>query len=273
MIVRTLSAFADEISPDLGMQLTECARHGLDAIELRSAFGKNVMDLTDHEVGEIMVACRNEGLRVQGLGSPIGKVRAEESSPDAEDARLARALEIAELLAVDRVRIFLPEFPEGTGLETVAPWVEPLVRRAGDAGVILLHENDARYWGAFPANAQALFAAYGGEWFRAAFDFANTVLIGYRPVEDWLEWIVPHLDTLHIKDARVDEDGKGAVVPAGQGDGQMSEAFRLLEGWEGNLAIEPHLTHAGHAGGFTGVELFAQAVRALRELQEEGEAL
>ncbi|RYG29452.1 hypothetical protein EON81_26690 [bacterium] len=94
------------------------------------------------------------------------------------------------------------------------------------------------------------------------------MLIGYRPVEDWLGWIVPHLDTLHIKDAK-----DGAVVPAGQGDGQMSEAFRFLEAWDGNLAIEPHLTHAGAAGGFTGVELFGHAVRALRELQEESESL
>ncbi len=268
MIVRTLSAFADEISPDLKIQLSECARHGLDAIELRGVFGKNVMELSDHEVGEVAVACRNEGLRVQGIGSPIGKVRAEESSPEAEDTKLARAIEIAHGVAAERIRIFLPLFPEGTDLDAVAPWVEPLVRRAEEANVILLHENDARYWGAFPANAQALFAAYGGPNFKAAFDFANTVLIGYRPVEDWLGWIVPHLDTLHIKDAK-----DGNVVPAGRGDGQMREAFALLESWEGHLAIEPHLSHAGEREGFTGIELFAKAVHALRELQEEGRDL
>lgn len=268
MIVRTLSAFADEISPDLKVQLQECGRHGLDAIELRGAFGKNVMEFTDAEAGQVVVGCRDEGLRVQGIGSPIGKVRAEESTPDAEDAKLARAIEIAHLVGAERIRIFLPQFEDGAELEAVAPWIEPLIRRAEASTVMLLHENDARYWGAFPENAQALFAAYGGPTFRAAFDFANTVLIGYRPVEDWLGWIVPHLDTLHIKDAK---DGK--VVPAGQGDGQMSEAFALLEGWEGHLAIEPHLTHAGEREGFTGVELFAQAVRSLRELQEEGESL
>lgn len=268
MIVRTLSAFADEISPDLNVQLEECAKHGLDAIELRGVFGKNVMALSDHEVGEVAVACRNEGLRVQGIGSPIGKVKAEESSPEAEDEKLARAIEIASLVGADRIRIFLPQFEEGADLDAVAPWIDPLLRRAERANVILLHENDARYWGAFPHNAQALFAAYGGPNFKAAFDFANTVLIGYRPMEDWLGWIVPHLDTLHIKDAK-----DGAVVPAGQGDGQMREAFRLLEGWEGNLAIEPHLTHAGEREGFTGVELFGKAVHALRELQEEAETL
>lgn len=269
MVVRTLSAFADEISPDLAVQLAECGRHGLDAIELRSAFGKNVLDLSDHEAGEIAVACRNEGLRVQGIGSPIGKVKSGESTPDAEDAKLARAIEIAHHVGAERIRIFLPEFPAETGLETVAPWVELLIRRAEAANILLLHENDARYWGAFPDNASALFAAYGGGTLKAAFDFANTVLIGFRPVEDWFEWIVPHLDTLHIKDAKRDEQGGGGVVPAGQGDGQMREAFALLEGWEGHLAIEPHLSHAGHAGGFSGIELFTEAVYALRELQEE----
>ncbi len=271
MNVLTLSAFADEISPDLDVQLAECARHGLDAIELRTAFGKNVLALTDDEAREVRARCEGEGLRVQGIGSPVNKVAAAESSPAVEDARLARALEIAAIVGAERVRVFTPAV-EGD-LAAVAPWIEPQLRRAEDARAILLHENDARYWGAFPENARALFAEFGGSHFRAALDFANTVLIGYRPVEDWLSWIVPHLDTLHIKDARVGEDGHGAVVPAGQGDGEMRRAFEMLADWKGHLALEPHLAHAGESAGFSGPELFARAVRALNELREEAEGL
>lgn len=263
MNVLTLSAFADEISPDLDVQLEECARLGLDAIELRGAFGKNVMAFTDHEAREVKMKCEDQGLRVQGIGSPVGKVDANESTPGKEDAKLARALEIAALTGAGRIRIFLPIL-EG-GIEDIAPWIAPQVNRAKDAGMILLHENDARYWGAFPENSRALFAEFGGPHLKAAFDFANTVLIGYRPVEDWLSWIVPHLDTLHIKDAK-----DGQVVPAGKGDGQMREAFALLNDWSGHLALEPHLAHAGEFEGFSGPQLFERAVRALRELQEEG---
>ena len=266
MNVLTLSAFADEISPDLDVQLAECARHGLDAIELRGAFGKNVMAFTDEEARTVRSKCEDQGLRVQGIGSPVGKVAADESTPEKEDAKLARALEIASLVGTERIRIFLPIL-EG-GLADIAPWIAPQLKRAEDAGAILLHENDARYWGAFPENARALFGEFGGPHLKAAFDFANTVLIGYRPVEDWLTWIIPHLDTLHIKDAK-----DGRVVPAGQGDGQMRQAFTMLKDWPGHLALEPHLAHAGEFAGFSGPELFARAVRALRELQEESEEL
>ncbi len=116
-----------------------------------------------------------------------------------------------------------------------------------------------------PKNAKRLMEKIGGAHFRFAYDFANTVLQGYRTMSDWFPWIIPYIDTLHIKDA-IEADHK--IVPAGEGEGQLLEAFNALiaYGWTGPLTIEPHLAAAGPRGGFSGEQLFEVAVVALRNV-------
>jgi sugar phosphate isomerase/epimerase len=157
----------------------------------------------------------------------------------------------------------VPEGREEELAPNVIVWMSEQRRLAIDQGVILIHENDAKFWGAYPDNSKRLYNELHGPNFKAAFDFANTVLLGYRPMQDWFPWILPFLDTLHIKDA-IQEGHK--IVPAGEGDGQIEETLRFLigQGWKGNLTIEPHLQAAGPLGGFSGAQLFETAVSALR---------
>ena len=49
----TLSAFADEISPDPQEQIDVLTRCGVRCIELRSIHKTNVLDLTDLQVQEL----------------------------------------------------------------------------------------------------------------------------------------------------------------------------------------------------------------------------
>ena len=150
----------------------------------------------------------------------------------------------------------------------VIAWMSAQRKLAADEGVVLIHENDDRYWGAHPANAKRLMETIGSDNFKFAFDFANTVLQGYRTLDDWFPWVLPYLDTLHIKDAIKSEH---KIVPAGEGDGQLLETFRWLveQGWSGPLTIEPHLAAAGPMGGFSGEQLFEVAVNALRKVAGE----
>jgi sugar phosphate isomerase/epimerase len=147
--------------------------------------------------------------------------------------------------------------------DTIIDWMSDQRRLAQDMGVTLIHENDGRYWGAYPENAKRLFEDLGSDNFKACFDFANTVLLGFRPMEDWFPWLLPYLDTIHIKDAK---DGK--VVASGEGDGQIEETMRWLitQGWSGPLTMEPHLSAAGPYGGFSGEQLFEVAVDSFRNV-------
>lgn len=253
------SAFADEISTELDEQVETLARLGIRGYDLRSIDDANVLHLSDPQVEEIVVACRNHGLHVQCIGSPVNKVALEDSTPEHELKRLTRAIEIAEICGTRRVRIFSPVSDD---TDAVLAWIAPQVQLAAERNVVLLHENDARIFGAFPGGAAKLLETFGGPHFRAVFDFANTVLIGLRPFPDWFPWLLPHLDTLHIKDAI---EAEGRVVPAGEGDGQIEQTLRYLAegGWQGTLSFEPHLQIAGAFGGSSGTEGFERAVRAL----------
>ncbi len=52
----------------------------------------------------------------------------------------------------------------------------------------------------------------------------------------------PYIAYVHVKDA-IRETRE--IVPAGQGDGKLSEIFTLLDqsGYEGTLSLEPHLAN------------------------------
>lgn len=266
-----LTGFGDEISSDLDFQLATMKRIGVEGLDLRTAFGKNVLQLTDDEVDRVHEAVTRSGLRVQSVSSPVNKVQFSPQGHGEELKKLERAAAIANRLGIQRIRIFTPETdPEGTPAKwpEVRSWMADQVALAQSKDVILMHENDGRFFGAFPDNARMLLEDLACPNFRAIYDFGNSVLIGCKTMRDWFPWLLPYLDTLHIKDAV--HDGH-RFVAAGEGDGEMVEAFRFLfsEGWSGPLTLEPHAQVAGAQGGFSGEEAFEYSVNALRKVLVE----
>ena len=267
----TLSAFADEISPDLDTQVATLARLNVQGLDLRSVGGVNVLDLGINDLQRVHDVCAQHGIHIQAIGSPVNKIAFEPLNEAREYDRLHRAIKAAHRVNVKRIRIFTPMVPDDqmdAASTKVIAWMSAQRKLAADEGVVLIHENDDRYWGAHPANAKRLMETIGSDNFKFAFDFANTVLQGYRTLDDWFPWVLPYLDTLHIKDAIKSEH---KIVPAGEGDGQLLETFRWLveQGWSGPLTIEPHLAAAGPMGGFSGEQLFEVAVNALRKVAGE----
>lgn len=261
-----LTGFADEINPDIDLQIETMVRLRVSGLDLRSVDGVNVLNLSDEKLKEVSDKLKAKNLMVSCIGSPVNKVPYSQAGQGEELEKLRKACHAAKLVGTDKIRLFTPEVPStfGDGFTSlVLRWMEEQVKLAEDEGVILLHENDGVFWGAYPENAKVLFHELGGPHFQAAFDFANTVLIGFQPMRDWFPWLRPYLHTLHIKDAI--RDGQ-KVVPAGQGDGQIEETIRYLltDGWRGPFTIEPHLQAAGPFGGFSGPELFGVAVDSFR---------
>jgi sugar phosphate isomerase/epimerase len=109
-----------------------------------------------------------------------------------------------------------------------------------------------------------LFQSINSLKFRAVFDPANFVQSRENPLQTW-PMLKPYTVHFHIKDARM---GNGKVVPAGKGDGHLAEILKdaYASGYRGFLSLEPHLAAHGQFCGFSGPELFATAVSALRKL-------
>src|SRR3954467_15971030 len=101
----TLSAFADEISPDPQAQVDVLRACGIRHVEFRSILGTNVLALTDHQIDEFKSLLDRNGFKLSAIGSPLGKVRGEEPFAPHLD-KLDRAIELAKRFGTPNIRIF-----------------------------------------------------------------------------------------------------------------------------------------------------------------------
>src|SRR5204863_5097525 len=100
-----LSAFADEISPDLDEQIAVLSLEQIHFLDLRSVENTNVLDLTNQQVARIKEKLDAHGIGVAAIGSPIGKVPID-SSFDEHLHRFERAITVARALQSPFIRIF-----------------------------------------------------------------------------------------------------------------------------------------------------------------------
>jgi sugar phosphate isomerase/epimerase len=261
----TLSAFGDEIAEDLDAQLDLLASEGIRHIELRNAWGIGVLDLDEAHLARVGERLRERGFAISAIGSPIGK-----SSLDLprafEQERLRRAISVGQALGTRLIRIFSFYVPAGAAAahrDEVLARMGALAEQAATAGMTLLHENERGIYGDTPERCSDLLATIDAPALRMAFDPANFVQVGARPMAEAWPLLGDYTTHVHIKDAVF---ATGEVRPAGEGDGAIPELLRALaaRGYHGFLTLEPHLAVAGAAGGFSGPAGMQRAIHALR---------
>lgn len=265
--VITLSAFADEIGPDLDLQMDTCEAHDIRCIDVRGIDGVNCGEMSLEQVAGYRRRLDDRGFRVPCLGTPIGKIGIDDDF-DAHLDLLKHCVDVARGFGTDRLRIFSFYPPEGGDILAhrgeVLDRMGQMVEVAERMDAVLLHENEKAIYGAKPAGVVDLLTAIGSDRLGGIFDPANFVEEGVRPYDEgWLEGLADLTVYFHIKDK---QPGKEACVPAGEGQGQFDELFADLNsrGYSGTMTLEPHLAAAGQFAGFTGPDLFAKAVRAVK---------
>jgi sugar phosphate isomerase/epimerase len=264
-----LSAFADEISPDINKQIAVLHEADIRAVDLRSVDGVNVLDFTDDAAASYAAALQSAEIDVAAIGSPIGKVPIDTPVQE-QTARFERAVALAHRFNTTNIRIFSfyraagREAPPAQYREDVLARLGEMTERARAEGITLLHENDVDLYGDTVARCLDLLNAIDDPHFRAAFDPANFILSGEEPYPAAYESLRPWIAAVHVKDAHPG----GPVVPAGEGIARWQEISRALKasGYDGYLALEPHLAAAGQLGGFSGPDRFRVAARSLKEL-------
>ena len=202
--------------------------------------------------------------------SPVGKVAIDRPWPEHFD-RFKVAVDTARFFDAPLVRVFSYYPAGGEGKGDVQPHRDEIINRfqkkveyLADVPVTMVHENEKGIFGQGVANCLDLMRSVNSPKLRTAFDFANFVQAGEKPLENWpgLRAYTVHI---HVKDAVM---GSGKVVPAGEGDGDIEPVLRdaVAAGYEGFLSLEPHLRVAGHSHGETGPELFRTAADALKAI-------
>lgn len=263
-----LSGFGDEIDESPQVQLAVLEALGARHIEVRSAWGVNIVDLDAEQLAGLKGIIDGAGFGVSAIASPIGKV--DVTLPvEHEVERLARAINAAHVLGSRYVRIF--SFYRGEGITPEAIRDEVIVRMRALADlaeredVVLLHENEKEIYGDVPERVLDIVESVGSDALRLAWDNANFVQCGVRPFTDAWPLLHEHVEYLQVKDALFAD---GTVVPAGEGDGQLLETVTALRdaGYRGFASLEPHLADGFALGGFSGPRAFGTAGRAFDRL-------
>jgi sugar phosphate isomerase/epimerase len=267
----TLSAFADEISPDPMEQVQVLKSCGVRHIEFRSILKTNVLMLDDRQIADFKALLDAEGFKLSAIGSPIGKIRIDEPfEPHLE--KFKRAIHLCKVFGTPNIRVFSYYPPENFDGNWTPYRAEVLkrtrtaVEMAKENNLTLFHENEHRIYGDSPERLHDLYTTIQSPNFKAAFDPANFIYCGYDPLQGW-EVCKPYTAHFHIKDWK-----KGNVHGsiAGEGDGQVPAiiADAVKSGYKGFATLEPHLLGGGPTGGVTGPDLFPKAVAAFKKILE-----
>jgi sugar phosphate isomerase/epimerase len=272
-----LSAFGDEIAPDLDEQLDALEEAGLRYLELRGAWGKNVADFDNADLKRIEQALAARGIGVSAIGSPIGKTLITEPF-EPELQRFERMLEVADWLGSSYIRLFSFFMPKAEGAAAYPKYRAEVIRRLEQMaemtqpyGMILLHENEKDIYGDTAERCADLLDSVGSANLRATFDPANFVQVGIKPFSEAYPLLEQHITYVHIKDAFF-EDGR--VVVAGEGEGEVEQVLNALyqKRYVGYVSLEPHLQASGPYAGFSRRQLFHEAVAALKAMLARVEA-
>jgi len=255
-----LAVFGDEIDASIAVQIEVMQSEGVNALELRGAEGRGVLELDGETRDTVRSRLQDAGVEVFSIGSPIGKSQIADPFEKEQD-RLRKAIEQAHFFGAPRIRIFSFFIPD----KHWAAWRGEVMERmaamatiAEQAGVLLCHENESRIFGETAANCRDMLATVNSPALRAIHDAANYQHNGEISFPDGYEAVAPWLEYLHIKDW-----GDGKVQPAGEGDGRLPDVLATLKakGYDGYLSLEPHL------GG--GPDNFRRAARALKKILGE----
>ncbi|WP_433214821.1 sugar phosphate isomerase/epimerase family protein [Dactylosporangium sp. CS-047395] len=271
MVRWTLSGFGDEIDADPAVQLPVLLALGSRHVEVRSAWGVNVVDMADEEVARLADVLARHGIGVSAIASPIGKSGVYDD-PATELARLERVVWVARRLAARYVRIFSFYRPDGVDVAATRDTVLSRMRAFADVAeresVVLVHENEKLIYGDTPDRVLDVIESVGSSALRVAWDNANFVQVGVRPFSDGYAMLRPFIVYLQVKDARAPD---GIEVPAGLGDGELRATLTALrdDGFVGFASLEPHLSDPAFPDVLSGPRRFGEAARAFRALTDD----
>jgi sugar phosphate isomerase/epimerase len=266
-----LSGFGDEIDDDPAVQIAVLQALGASYIEVRSAWGTNIVDLSEDQLAALAKLLDEKSMQVSAIASPIGKV--DVSLPvEHEVERLRRAVNAAKVLHAKYIRIFSFYYGESVPVDSIRDAVIERMRAlaavAEQEGVVLLHENEKDIFGDVPDRVLDIIESVNSPALKVAWDAANFVQVGVKPFDEAYGKLRPHLEYLQVKDALF---SNGHVVPAGEGDGDVLRTVEALksDGFTGFASLEPHLAGAHGLGGFSGPTAFGIAARAFAKVTSE----
>jgi L-ribulose-5-phosphate 3-epimerase len=263
-----VAVITDEISQDFDHACFVAAREfGMEWVELRGMWNKNLMNLTSTEIAEAKRILKQYQLRVTDIGSPLFKVDwpgapTSKYSPkhdqfnadftyDQQPEVLEKCIEMAKAFQTDRVRGF-----DFWRLEDQAPYrsainakLQEATKQLGKQGIIFLLENEFACNTATGAEAAKTLAAVPSPSFMLNWDPGNAAARGETPYPNGWELLPKkRIGHCHCKDIILKPGGEGFEwAPVGKGSIDWAGQFRALRqaGYDHGVSLETHWRGAG----------------------------
>ena len=266
-----ITCFADEISPLFSDQLRVMEDLRIRWMDLRSCWDTPVLKLNHQQIKDIRAMAQNRGIGISCIGSAIGKEAIENPlQPGLE--QIKQAADAAHICGCEFIRIFSyypGEMDRGEALKIASERLSAMAQIAKAEDVLLVVESAYVTSCGTGAELAQVMRAVNSDHLKAVFDPAAFVAAGEDPFDQSLPEVLPWLSYVHIKDSR---KGRKERFVAGEGDGQVAKVLDALRDRENLfLSLEPHLSYAGPAGGFSGEENFRRAHSALVKILNDQE--
>ena len=279
-----VGVITDEFTQDFDLICRTAVELGVPELEVRTIWDKNIVDISDDEIGRVKSIADEHGRRIISVASPVYKCTLpgggdidERFEQDAFQAAhsfedqpriLARALEIANRLGAPIVRVF-------SFWRTVDPTsnfdrIIELLSEAGvaakSAGIILGLENEHACNFATGAETGRAIKQLDPEAFGVVWDPANAYVAGETPFPDGYSHVpAERICHVHAKDGVMNtETDRMAWGDVGAGNVRWEDQLAALvaDGYKGSVSLE---THWGGPGGdkFAGSTICAKSLKRL----------
>lgn len=264
-----LTGFADEASRDLEKQISATQELGWSAISARMIGDKNIHEMPEDDFARAADRLDEAGIRIVEFGSLIANWGKKiDSDFGLTLAEIDRAIPRMKRLNTQLVRVMsYAQEPWGEDQHEQERFrrLREIVKRFEDAGLTAAHEN-CMNWGGFSAN-HSLRLVEEVPGLKLVFDTGNPVFQRDRskpepyPWQDPLEFwrsVREHVVHVHIKDCfNPASDGvEPEYTMPGEGAAMVREilADAFEHGYDGFIAIEPHVATVFHAADPTQVD-------------------
>jgi len=249
------SGISDEAGKALDTQIRAHKELGWGNVELRNVDGTQFTDLTDEQFDAACAALAAADMKVSSFASGIANWACRITDPmDKSVETLARAIPRMQRLGTTFIRTM--SFPND-GLDEGA-WRDETVRRmtelgrmAADGGITIVVENCDGWASSSPENYGRFFELVDSPAVKAVYDTGNAASHGHSNTWQWYQAAKPHVAYIHIKAHTGPADsGRGEHVWPDVGASCITETLTdlLADGYEGFVAIEPHLKAIIHEG-------------------------
>ncbi|HVJ45953.1 MAG TPA: sugar phosphate isomerase/epimerase [Luteolibacter sp.] len=267
--VSKYTGFADEASRDIDKQIQATKEIGWSNISARMVTGGNIHDIPEDEFNRIADRLDEAGVKVPEFGSLLGSWGKKiDSDFSVTTGEIDRIIPRMKRLGSGIVRIMSyaqqPWGEDQQEKERVRRLTE-IVKRFEGENIIVAHEN-CMNWGGFSASHTLQLLEQIPN-LKLIFDTGNPIFQKDRSKAEPYPWQDPfefwktvrdNVVHIHVKDCEfpVSDDIEPDYTMPGEGKAKVREiiADALANGYDGYIAIEPHVATVFHAPDPTKVD-------------------